>query len=74
MVEIKGAAHDARALVNRLQGPTTDFATNGLPQLTAAVASLQPAAESLKRLSDELQQSPQSLPSKALPKEVQVKP
>ena len=48
-------AKDLRALMARLDGPTTEFATNGLPQLTAAVASLQSAAESLDRLSRELQ-------------------
>ena len=35
--EIKAATKDARRLVSRLQGPTTDFATNELPQLTSAV-------------------------------------
>ena len=61
-------------MIAKLQGPTTDFANNGLPQLTAAVASLREAADSLNRLSTELQQSPQSLISKAPAKEVEVKP
>jgi phospholipid/cholesterol/gamma-HCH transport system substrate-binding protein len=74
LVEIKGAAADARALVAKLQGPTSDFATNGLPQLTAAVGSLQQTAESLRRLSDEIQQDPRALLTKAPAKEVQVKP
>ncbi|MDR3512318.1 MAG: MlaD family protein [Caulobacteraceae bacterium] len=72
--QIKDAASDARALVKRLEGPTTDFATTGLPQLTQAVASLQQAADSLNRLAAEAEQSPQALVTKAPAKEVQVKP
>ena len=72
--QIKAAAGDARTLVNRLQGPTTDFANNGLPQLTAAIASLQQAADSLNRLANEAQQSPTSLLDKSKPKELEVKP
>ena len=72
--QIKAAAADARALVAKLQGPTSDFANNGLPQLTSAVASLQQTAKSLNRLSTEIEQSPQSLISKAPAKEVEVKP
>jgi phospholipid/cholesterol/gamma-HCH transport system substrate-binding protein len=72
--QIKSAAADARALIDKLQGPTSDFANNGLPQLTSAVATLQQAAESLNRLSNEIEQSPQSLIAKAPAKEVEVKP
>jgi phospholipid/cholesterol/gamma-HCH transport system substrate-binding protein len=72
--QIKAAATDARTLVNRLQGPTADFATNGLPQLTAAVASLQKAADSLNRLAIDAQESPQTLLTKPQPREVEVKP
>jgi len=72
--QIKAAATDAKTLVDRLQGPTADFATNGLPQLTAAVASLQKAADSLNRLAIDAQESPQSLLDKPKPREVEVKP
>jgi phospholipid/cholesterol/gamma-HCH transport system substrate-binding protein len=72
--QIKAAAADARALVDKLQGPTTDFATNGLPQLTAAVASLQKAADSLNRLAIDAQENPQGLINKPKPREVEVKP
>jgi len=72
--QIKQAASDARALVNRLQGPTTDFANNGLPQLTAAIASLQKAADSMNRLAIDAQESPQTLLDKPKPREVEVKP
>ena len=67
-------AKDLRALMARLDGPTTEFATNGLPQLTAAVASLQSAAESLDRLSRELQANPQGLVAKPPAIERKVKP
>ncbi len=72
--QIKAAAADARVLVDKLQGPTADFANNGLPQLTAAVASLQKAADSLNRLAIEAQESPQGLLNKSKPREVEVKP
>ena len=53
--EAKVTAKDARVMIDRLQGPTSDFATNGLPQITAAVIQLQSSAESLERLIDEIQ-------------------
>ncbi len=67
-------AKDLRAVMARLDGPTTEFATNGLPQLTAAVASLQSAAESLDRLSRELRANPQGLVAKPPAIERKVKP
>jgi phospholipid/cholesterol/gamma-HCH transport system substrate-binding protein len=72
--ELKATAAEARTLLTKLQGPTVDFANNGLPQLTSAVGTLQQTAESLNRLSTEIEQSPQSLISKAPAKEVEVKP
>jgi phospholipid/cholesterol/gamma-HCH transport system substrate-binding protein len=70
--EAKAAAKDARAMIARLQGPTSDFATNGLPQVTAAVIQLQSAAESLERLVNEVQASPTGALSKPSAKEVKV--
>jgi phospholipid/cholesterol/gamma-HCH transport system substrate-binding protein len=72
--ELKATAAAARIMLTKLQGPTVDFANNGLPQLTSAVSTLQQTAESLNRLSTEIEQSPQSLISKAPAKEVEVKP
>ena len=71
-VEAKSAAADARAMVSRLQGPTSDFATNGLPQITAAVIQLQTAAESLDRLVSEVESSPTGALGKAGAKELKV--
>jgi phospholipid/cholesterol/gamma-HCH transport system substrate-binding protein len=70
--EARSAASDARAMIARLQGPTSDFATNGLPQVTAAVIQLQNAAESLERLVNEIQSSPTGALGKPSAKEVKV--
>ncbi len=72
--QLKATATQAQALLAKLQGPTTDFANNGLPELTSAVTTLQQTAQSLNRLSNEIEESPQSLISKAPAKEVEVKP
>lgn len=55
--EARAAAADVRGMIARLQGPTTDFATNGLPQITQSVGQLQETAESLERLINDLQQN-----------------
>ena len=73
-VELRGATVDARALVTRLQGPASDFASNGLPQISRTIVSLQTAAESLDRLVAEVEQNPRELVTKAPAKTVQVKP
>ncbi len=72
--QLKSTATDARTLITRLQGPTTDFAENGLPQLSRTVNSLQTAAESLDRLVGEVEQNPRQLLTKSPAKTVQVKP
>jgi phospholipid/cholesterol/gamma-HCH transport system substrate-binding protein len=72
--EAKDAAHDLRGLIDKLQGPTTDFANNGLPQITAALVELQRAAESLQRLANEIQRSPTGALGKSAAEEVKVKP
>jgi phospholipid/cholesterol/gamma-HCH transport system substrate-binding protein len=70
--EARAAAKDARAMITRLQAPTTDFATNGLPQITAAVVQLQSAAESLEALVNEVQSSPTGALGKPAAEEVKV--
>jgi len=72
--EAKGAAHDLRGMIDKLQGPTSDFANNGLPQITAAIVELQSAAESLERLVNEIQRSPSGALGKPSAEEVKVKP
>ena len=53
--EARAAAKDAREMIGRLNGPTSDFATNGLPQITASVAQMQQTAEALERLVNDIQ-------------------
>jgi phospholipid/cholesterol/gamma-HCH transport system substrate-binding protein len=70
--EARAAATDARTMISRLEAPTADFATNGLPQITQAVIQLQSAAESLERLVNEIQASPSAVLSKTKGQEVKV--
>lgn len=72
--ELKGAAADARTLVDSVQGPTANFAATGLPQLTRTIVSLQTAAESMNRLVMEVEQNPRLVLTKAPAKTVEVKP
>ncbi len=72
--ETKMAAHDTRDMIGKLQGPTSEFAATGLPQLTNAISSLQQTSRSLDGLVREIQRSPRSALSKAPAKEVKVKP
>lgn len=70
--EARAAAKDARAMISRLQAPTTDFATNGLPQITAAVVQLQTAAQSLEQLVNDVQSSPTGALGKPAAEEMKV--
>jgi phospholipid/cholesterol/gamma-HCH transport system substrate-binding protein len=72
--QVKEATVQARGMVQRLDGPTTQFATTGLPQLTSTIVSLRQTAESLDRLVSEIEQNPRALVTKTPAKEVQVKP
>jgi phospholipid/cholesterol/gamma-HCH transport system substrate-binding protein len=72
--EIEGAAKDLRVMMAKLQGPTGDFASTGLPQITSAAASLQQATENLDRMLSEVQQNPRGLISKPPAHEIEVKP
>jgi phospholipid/cholesterol/gamma-HCH transport system substrate-binding protein len=71
---LKETSEKAKELLGKLEGPTTDFATNGLPQLSATIGSLQTATESLNRVLDEAERSPGALISKPPAKEIEVKP
>jgi phospholipid/cholesterol/gamma-HCH transport system substrate-binding protein len=72
--EAKVSAREVRGMIEKLQGPTSDFANNGLPQVTAAVIQLRSAAEALQRLVDDIQSSPTGTLGKAPSEEVKVKP
>ena len=72
--EMKAAAVDVRSIIAKLDGPTTDFANNGLPQMTNAIVSLQRAADSLDGLARDVRQNPRGVLGKPPAKEVEVKP
>jgi phospholipid/cholesterol/gamma-HCH transport system substrate-binding protein len=72
--ELKVTATEARTMVSNLQGPTQQFATTGLPQITASVVSMQAAVDSLGRLVDEIEKNPSGLISKPPAKTIEVKP
>lgn len=72
--ELKAAAGDARVLIKKLDQPTTDFSTTTLPQLNSAIDSLQTTAESLRRLSDDIERDPRGIIGKPPAKTVDVKP
>lgn len=72
--EAKGAAADARKIMQALESPANEFASNGLPQLTGAIIQLQQAAEALERLVNDIQSSPQGALGKAPAQEMKVKP
>jgi phospholipid/cholesterol/gamma-HCH transport system substrate-binding protein len=72
--EARETARAARAMITKLEGPTSDFATNGLPQITQAVIQLQTAAEALERLVNDIQSSPTGLISKGRSEELEVQP
>jgi len=72
--ELEATAKEARGMISNLNGPTSDFANNGLPQLTEAIGSLQEASEQLNALISEARASPQSLIGKPPAKEIEVQP
>lgn len=72
--QVEAAATEVRSIVGKLEGPTTEFATTGLPQLTSAMVTLQSSAESLERLTNEIQQNPRGLIGKTPAKELEVQP
>jgi phospholipid/cholesterol/gamma-HCH transport system substrate-binding protein len=71
---LKETSQKAQGMLTKLEGPTSDFANNGLPQLSQAISSLQTATESLNRVLDEAERSPGALISKPPAKEIEVKP
>jgi phospholipid/cholesterol/gamma-HCH transport system substrate-binding protein len=71
---LKETSQKAQTLLGKIEGPTTDFATNGLPQLSSAISSLQTATDSLNRVLEEAERSPGALISKPSAKEIEVKP
>jgi len=72
--DLKQTSHKANEMLSKLEGPTSDFATNSLPELSRTIVSLQQTSTSLGALVQQVQQSPQQVLSKAPAKEIEVKP
>lgn len=72
--EAKATTVSARALMDKIEGPASEFATNGLPQITASTIELQQAAQALQRLLNDIQASPTGALGKAAGEEMKVKP
>ncbi len=72
--EMKGAAADGRAMIAGLQGPTTEFASTALPQITATMIQLQGKTESLNRVIGEIETNPSRLIAKPAAKTIEVAP
>jgi phospholipid/cholesterol/gamma-HCH transport system substrate-binding protein len=78
---INKAAEDAQQAVasinrtvNGLEGPATDFATTGLPQLQNAIQQLEGATASLEDLIDEVRTSPREFIGRAATRGMEVQP
>jgi phospholipid/cholesterol/gamma-HCH transport system substrate-binding protein len=72
--ELKAATVDVRSTIAGLKGPTADFATNGLPQFTRSLVTLQQAAESLNRLVGEVETNGAGLVTKPPARQLEVQP
>ncbi len=72
--ELKQTSHKANEMLTKLEGPTSDFATNSLPELSRTIVSLQQTTASLGALVQQVQQSPQQALGKPPAKEIEVKP
>jgi phospholipid/cholesterol/gamma-HCH transport system substrate-binding protein len=72
--QAKLALTKANDLLAKLDAPTSDFAANGLPEVTAAAAELRSAAQSLNRLLGELQSGSSGAFGKPAGREIKVKP
>jgi phospholipid/cholesterol/gamma-HCH transport system substrate-binding protein len=72
--QINGTAADLRAMIAKLQGPTSDFAANGLPQLTRELTELQTTTQNLNRLITEVERDPRAFINKPQAQQIPVKP
>ena len=72
--EIKATATDGREAIAAIKGPTVEFTSTGLPQLSATIIQMQRTAESLSRLVDDIQQNPRQLLGKPAANKVELKP
>jgi len=74
VTDLRSTTEQVRAVVTGLQGPTTEFATTGLPQLSRTIITLQTTAEDLDRVVNEVERNPRSLLTKPPARQLEVKP
>ncbi len=74
VTDLRSTTAEVRAVVAGLQGPTTQFATTGLPQLSRTIITLQTTAEDLDRVVNEVERNPRALLTKPPARELEVKP
>ena len=72
--EIEASAKSLKEMTDNLKGPTGEFATTGLPQMTSSLVSLQRATEHMDQMITQIQNNPRGLVAKAPAKEIEVKP
>jgi phospholipid/cholesterol/gamma-HCH transport system substrate-binding protein len=72
--EIKSAAQQLRTLLQNLQGPTSSFAANGLPELSNTINTLQRTLDHFDQVLSEIQSNPRGVVGKPPAKQIQVKP
>ena len=72
--EAQAALKEVRGLTEKLSGPTSQFATTGLPELTQAIGGLQRTTDQLDRVLSEVQSNPAGLVAKPKAKEIGLKP
>lgn len=72
--EAEAASADLRRMLGQLEGPTSDFAAYGLPQITRSAETLQQAAEALTRLTNDISNDPRSVVGKGPAREIEVRP
>ena len=68
------AAESANRLIGNLEGPVSDFAASGLPQLEEAIRGLDEATRSLEDLVEEVRTSPREFISRPSSTELEVQP
>jgi len=70
--ELRRTAVDMHALVNKSDGPVTELSNSTIPEMTAALDSVQKAADRLDSLAFKIEQNPKSLLTSGGAKEVEI--
>jgi phospholipid/cholesterol/gamma-HCH transport system substrate-binding protein len=74
VTDLRATTAQVRTMVAGLQGPTTEFAATGLPQLSRTLVTLQTTAEDLDRVVNEVERNPRALLTKPPARQIEVKP